>query len=197
MYELIRYIKKILLKLLLTPMRVCGIKQNRIFMHNDLAYNYSCNPRFLTEYLLKKYGNELDIVFSVKHPEKYKNLNNGVKFVRFNSIRYFFYAITAKIFITNSGGFSYLPMSKKQVVINTNHGGGAYKKVGIDMFGDTFLFRKDLKLSADHTTVSLSTCVKYSDIASQVYLLPRKIFWEIGMPRNDMLLVGDKELGLN
>lgn len=193
MYELIRYIKKILLKLLLTPMRVCGIKQNRIFMHNDLAYNYSCNPRFLTEYLLKKYGNELDIVFSVKHPEKYKNLNNGVKFVRFNSIRYFFYAITAKIFITNSGGFSYLPMSKKQVVINTNHGGGAYKKVGIDMFGDTFLFRKDLKLSADHTTVSLSTCVKYSDIASQVYLLPRKIFWEIGMPRNDMLIVGDNE----
>ena len=193
MYELIRYIKKILLKLFLTPIRLCGIKQNRVFMHNDLAYNYSCSPRFLTEYLLEKYGDELDLVFSVKHPGKYQNLHNEVQFVRFNSIKYFFYAITAKVFITNSGGFSYLPMSKKQVVINTNHGGGAYKKVGIDMFGDTFLFRKDLKLSANHTTVSLSTCVKYSDIASQVYLLPRNVFWEIGMPRNDILIVGNNE----
>lgn len=194
MDELIRYVKKILTKIMLSPIRLLGIKRNRVFMINDLAYNYSCSPRSLTEYLISNYGNELEIYFSVKNPEKYNDYDNHIIFVKTNSFRYFYYAITAKVIITNSGGFSYLPISKKQVVINTNHGGGCYKKVGLDMFEDTYLFRKDLLLSAKYTTASLSTCKKYSDIASKVYLLPRNVFWEIGMPRNDIMLNCDDVL---
>lgn len=193
MDEFLHYYKKILLRILLFPLRVFPVKQNRVFMHNDLAYNYSCNPKYVTEYLLKKYSGKFEIIISTKYPDKYQYLKKcGLKVVCFNSLKYFFYAITSKVFLTNSGGFSYIPMRKKQIVINTHHGGGAYKKIGLDVYGNTPIFRKDLLLSANNTSVFLSTCKKFTDIESNALLLPKKIIWEIGMPRNDMLINRDE-----
>ena len=194
MDEFIRYYKKILMKILLFPLRVFPIKKNRVFLHNDLAYNYSCNPKYIAECLLDKYSGSFDIIFSVKHSERYIHLSTrGITVVRFNSFCYFFYALTSKVFLTNSGGFSYLPLRKETCVINTHHGGGAYKKMGRYMYNDSWLFKKDLLLSAKATTIFLSTCKKFTEIASDSLLLPTDIFWEIGMPRNDMLVHRDEQ----
>lgn len=175
------------MRLLLYPLRIFPIKHNRILMHNDLAYNYSCNPKFVTEYLQKKYPDQFEIFFSVRNPKQYSNQNN-IRFIKFNSLKYFFYTLTSKVYLTNSGGFSYIPLKKKQIVINTHHGGGAYKKIGRYVYGDTTIFRKDLLLSANQTTVFLSTCKKFTDVVSDSLLVPKCKFWEIGMPRNDILL---------
>lgn len=189
----IHYYKKIILRILLLPLQLFPIKQNRIFMHNDLAYNYSCNPKYVTEYLLKYYPEKFDIIISTKYPEKYQYLKKrGLKIVRFNAFQYFFYAMTSKVYLTNSGGFSYIPMRRAQIVINTHHGGGAYKKIGRYVYGDTPLFRKDLLLSANSTTVFLSTCRKFTEVVSDSILVPKEKFWEIGMPRNDMLINFEK-----
>ena len=189
----IHYYKKIILRLLLFPLRLFPVIQNRVFMHNDLAYNYSCNPKYVTEYLLKMYPNKFDIIVSTKYPDKYKYLKEkGLRVVAFNSFSYFFYAITSKVFLTNSGGFSYIPMRKSQIVINTHHGGGAYKKVGRFVYGDTPLFQKDLLLSANATTIFLSTCKRFTEVISDSFLVPKERFWEIGMPRNDILINRDE-----
>ena len=45
-----------------------------------------------------------------------------------------------KTIITNAGGISYLPLRKNQIVINTWHGGGPYKKTGIDMSSSKIQF---------------------------------------------------------
>ena len=187
--ELIRYYKKIALRIVLSPIKLVPQKRNRIFLHNDLAYNYSENPKCVAEYLMEHYDGQFDIVVSVKQPERYEYLlQKGITVVRFNSIRYFFYAMTSKVFLTNSGGYSYLPLKKGTCVINTHHGGGAYKKMGRYMYTDTWLFRHDLMLSAKQTTVFLSTCKRFTEIAVDSLLMPENIFWEIGMPRNDMLI---------
>lgn len=189
METLVHYLKKRILRIILFPLRLNSVKNNRVFMHNDLAYNYSGNPKYVTEYLLDKYPKKFDIVVSTKYPERYGWLKQrGINVVKFNSFEYFYYAITARVFLTNSGGFSYIPMRKSQIVINTHHGGGAYKKIGRFVYGDTAIFRKDLLLSANSTTVFLSTCKKFTEVVSNSILIPKDIFWEIGMPRNDCLL---------
>lgn len=206
MKSFLRYFKKICMRTLLFPLRIFPIKNNRVFMINNLSHKYSDNPKYVAEYLLKKYRGKFEIIISVKHPEKYGYLKEKeLKVVGFNSFMYFFYAITSKVFLTNSGGFSYIPMRKSQIVINTHHGGGAYKKVGRYMYEDTPLFRKDLKLSADSTTRFLSTCRKFTEVLSDSFLISKEKFWEIGMPRNDILINHDEEfkmkirknLGLN
>jgi len=130
----------------------------------------------------------------VSVPENYAYLKErGIEVVKFNSLQYFFYALTSAVFLTNSGGFSYLPMRKKQFIVNTWHGGGAYKKCGIYMYNDTPIFRKNLMLASKGTDVFMSTCSRFSDVVSESMLIPRDIFWEVGMPRNDRMLQHDDE----
>ncbi len=194
MQEFVRYFKKRFMRFVLFPLKLVPIKRNRIFIHNDLSGNYSANPRYVAEYLLKHYPGRFQVIFSVKQPEKYKQLKLRIKFVRFNSVQYFWYAMTTKVFVSNSGGYSYLPLRKTQYVINTHHGGGAYKTCGKDMFEDTYLFRKDLLLAARQTDVFLSTCKKFTSALNRSNLIPLNRFWEIGMPRNDILVNGNTEL---
>ena len=192
MDAILRYSKKILMRTLMLPLRMLPLRRNRVVLLNALARNYGDNPKSVAEYLIDQYPGKLQIIIPVKDPAAYGHLaEKGLTVVKYNSVKYFYYALTCQVFLTNSGGFSYLPMRKKQYIINTWHGGGAYKKCGLDMYEDTKLFRKDLKLTADKTDVFLSTCQKFTEVISSSLLTPKEIFWEIGMPRNDKMLHPD------
>lgn len=194
MDELLRFGKKVAMRILLFPLRLIPVKKNRVVMMNNLAKTYADNPKYVTEYLLAHYPGQFEIVFPVNDMEKYAYLTEkGVRPVKFNSLAYFYYAMTARVFLSNSGGFSYLPLRKKQFVVNTWHGGGAYKKCGVDMYNDSVLFRADLKMSARQTDVFMSTCEAFTREVSRAMLVPRELFWGVGMPRNDILLQNNEE----
>jgi len=188
----IRFAKKNAMRFFMLPLRLFPIKKNRVVMMNALAQTYGDSPKCVAEYLLARYPGKFEIIIPVADVQKYAHLaKKGLTVVKYNSLKYFYYALTCQVFLTNSGGFSYLPMGKKQYIINTWHGGGAYKKCGLDMYEDTPLFRKDLHLAADKTDVFLSTCERFTEAISYSMLTPRKVFWNIGMPRNDAMLNPD------
>lgn len=195
MDEFVRYIKKSLMRFFLAPMKLLPLKKNRVLLVNNLSLNYSDNLKYIALYLLRNYAGQFELFFAVKDPSRFTGpAESGLRPVRFNSLRYFYIGMTSRVLVTNSGGFSYLPLRKSQYVINTFHGGGSYKKAGIHMYTDSRLFRKDLELSAKHTDAFMSTCKRCSDTLSESLLIPRKAFWEVGMPRNDILLRGDAAL---
>lgn len=195
MDELIRYAKKIVMRTLLSPIKLVPVKKNRVILVNDLSRKYAGNPKYVAEYLTQEYPGKFEIVISVATPEAWEHLSQkGMKVVRFNSLSYFYYALTAAVFLTNSGGFSYLPVRKKQYIINTWHGGGAYKKCGTDMYNDSELFKKDLRLQGNHTSVFMSTCDRFTEVVSRSMQVPKEVFWGVGMPRNDILIHGNEEL---
>ena len=195
MDELLRYSKKIILNSLLMIFRIFPIKRNRIVLLDDLACKYAGNPKYVAEYLVRNYPNRFEIIFALRDAGEYAWLEKkGITAVTYKSLKFFYYALTAAVFLTNSGGISYIPFRKKQYIINTWHGGGAYKKCGIYMYGDTPLFRKDLQMSARKTSVFLSSCSRFTEVISESMLTPKEIFWEIGMPRNDILLNDDQKL---
>lgn len=192
--ELPRYLKKRLMRCVLCPMKLLPVKKHRVLLHNDLSYKYAGNPRYIADKLMKEYPEQFEIIFSVADTERYIHRGMPVHFVRFNSLKYFYYAMTSNVLVTNSGGLSYIPLRKKQFVLNTNHGGGCYKSNGLDMFEDTPLFRKDLKMAADQTDIFMSTCRRFSEVDSKATLLPIERYWEVGMPRNDILFEKNPDL---
>ena len=195
MDALLRFSKKMIMRTAMLPLCLCPIKKNRVLLMNALAQNYGDNPKSVAEYLLAQYPNEFQIIIPVKDPAANAHLTEkGLTVVKYNSLKYFYYALTSQVFLTNSGGFSYLPMRKKQFIINTWHGGGAYKKCGLDMYEDTPLFRKDLKLAGDQTDLFMSTCQRFTEVVSASMLTPKEVFWGVGMPRNDMMLNPDPAL---
>lgn len=192
MAEWIRYIEKIAMLILLFPLRIFPVKRNRVFLHNDLGQRYSDSPKAVAEYLLSAYPGRFQVVYSLLDTKKFPEMRErGLVPVRYRSLRYYYYAMTSQVFLTNSGGFSYLPLRRSQYVINTWHGGGAYKKCGIHMFEDTPLFRRDLEMSAKKTGVFLSSSARFTEVMSESMLVPRPLFWETGLPRNDRLIRAD------
>ena len=195
MDELTRYIKKLFMRILLSPMKFLPLKKNRVLLVNNLSLNYSDNLKYIAAYLMENYTGKFEIFFAVKDPSHFTGpVALGMRPIKFNSLQYFYIGMTSHVLVTNSGGFSYLPLRKTQYIINTCHGGGSYKKAGIHMFTNSWLFRKDLQLSAKHTDAFMSTCTRCSETLSESLLIPRKVFWEVGMPRNDILIRGDEKL---
>lgn len=197
MDEWMHLIKKLVVWVLLLPLRLLPVKRNRVLLNNGLSHNYSDNPKAVAECLRKDYPECFEIIFAVDAPKKYPFLRGkGIKAVKFHSPEYFYYAMTAAVYLTNNGGYSYLPRRKKRLVIETWHGGGAYKKVGICEYKNEKIGRFELKLAAKNIDVFLSTSKCSTDMYSEYFLLPRSVFWEIGMPRNDDLVhgyVGERE----
>ena len=195
MEESLRYGKKIILNAVLMIFRLFRMRGNRIVLLNDLTQKYAGNPKYVAEYLTEHYPNEFEIIYVLQDKTEFAHLEKkGIKTVKYKSILFFYYAMTAAVFLTNCGGISFIPFRKKQYVINTWHGGGTYKKDGIHLYGDTPLYRKDLKLSAQKTSLYLSTSSLFTAYQSEAMLVPKKKFWEIGMPRNDILVNDNQEI---
>ena len=113
MDAILRFSKKMLMRTAMLPFRLFPIKHNRVVLMNALAQNYGDNPKCVAEYLLEHYPGKLQIIIPVKDPAANAYLTEkGLIVVKYNSLKYFYYALTCQVFLTNSGGFSYLPMSK-------------------------------------------------------------------------------------
>lgn len=195
MDELIRYLKKIGMLVVLYPLKLLPIQNNRVILDNCLAHNYADNVKPISEYLRTKFPGKFDIYVSVNNVEEYAYLKDrGVTPIRFHSLKYYVIAMTSAFFITNSGGYSYLPLKKRQYVVNTWHGGGAYKKFGIDSYSADRFYKNELKLASKKTSVFIATCSSFANVTSKALLIPREVFWEIGMPRNDILVNGNEKL---
>ena len=105
---------------------------------------------------------------------------------------HFFIVMTSKVFVTSGGLVSYMPFKKDQFVIDTWHGGGAYKYIGLDLYND-FFYRTEVKWNAKRTSLFLSSCKKFSEVVERTLLIDTHRILEIGMPRNDILLSENTE----
>jgi CDP-glycerol glycerophosphotransferase len=109
-------------------------------------------------------------------------------FVPYMSLKCIFYLLTSKIIISNQGFSAWIPFRKNQVLIDTWHGGGAYKKVGIrdSEKGKRPYLQFIVKKIGKRTDFILSSCKKFTDVTSKALLIDPAKFLPYGMPRNDM-----------
>lgn len=177
-----------ILRFVLKAFYVFPIKKNRIVFCSYQGVSYNCNPKYIYKFLSEKYGKEFEYIWVINDRSK----SYPFKTIPIHSLKYVYVALTAKIYISNTGISSYLPKRRDQVVINTWHGGGAYKKVSIDVFND----HTNLKIAeivGKETDYYISSCKKFSEIMSKATLVPAKNFIECGMPRNDIFFKHDKK----
>lgn len=188
---------KLGMNLLLYPLRIFSIKKNRILLLNNILNfdaKYSCNTKYIAEYLLKEYNGYFEIIYPLgKEQNKQELIKKGIIAVNLGSLKYYYYVLTSKFFITTSGAISYIPFKKEQIIINTWHGGGAYKKMGLDD-NNSLASRINCKITEGKTTYFLSSNRYFSNIIKQALLIPEKKILEIGLPRNDIFFRKDDSI---
>ena len=185
-------IKKIL-RQLLKVFWIIPIRKNRIVFRSTHGLKYNCNPKYICEYLQKNYPDEYELVwlFDKKALSSHAYLaNNGIKVCNQKSLIGLFNVINAKIIIDNHGLMSYIPIRKNQVVINTWHGSGSYKK---EYVNSTKEHKDYMHMMYETTTAFISSCERFSKCnLSQVYKTNIDKILEIGTPRNDIFF-GNKD----
>lgn len=194
------YIKKIIglfkirfTRIILHVFYIFPVKKNKIVFICYEGRQYACNPRKISQYLVEKYGDDLDIVWVFNKVPKNLDLEKeGIRTVKYGTKKYLKEALTAKVFLSNMRIVENMPFRKSQVRISTGHGGGAYKHLLLDIPGLTKKDVKKIKMASDNTSIFVSTNRRYSDLVIRGAYGAKCEILECGMPRNDVLF--DKEI---
>lgn len=182
--------KKLLTKIIRTGSKVFDIvpiNNKRILFTSYSGKQFSCNPKYIYEYMKLNYPN-YEYVWAFNDPDKYQFLvSDNTKVIKYNSLKFVYESMTAMCIITNvelSPCVMY--RGNKQLRLNTWHGGGCYKLAGYDT----------LKVGANedrlrHSYGLINTWVSSSTFFSQHVIAGGFRFHgkilETGMPRNDIL----------
>ena len=185
-------LKKEAVILLLLPFRLFPVRKNRILLLSDLDGRYAGNPKYLAEYLIRERKGVYELVFALSDPAAYPGLaGKGIRTVKKGSFLYFYFALTSRVFITDSAGYSYLPLGKRTLVVNTWHGGGAYKKFNLDFFGRTPSLLKNARINERKTGLMAASCERSVDVFGSAMLIPPEKLVPCGSPRNDLFFRKD------
>lgn len=197
MINFLKIVYSYALTVLLFPLRIFPVRKDRIVfagLTGGDAYEYSCNPKYICEHIRREYPGRFQIYWVVSKPERYRGKEGAdITFLKHYSLRSFYYLMTAKVIVTSGSYAPWFPFRRRQYLINTWHGGGAYKRLK-DNYGEAGkLQRKKLKFCADNISLFLSSCERATKCLFRGAFHYQGEIMETGMPRNDCLVAGDTQ----
>ena len=163
-------------------------KKKRIVLYVHARKGYTCNPKYIAEYLLTHYPGQYELIWASDYPETCRYLETkGMRVIKSKTMQHFYYVMTANVNITND---FFLFNKRKQLSINTWHGGGAYKKSGMAILNNRYSLERFIhQLTYRYTNYIVSSSEMFTRIGLETFGLPEQQFLPIGMPRNDIFFL--------
>lgn len=197
--KLVKYLGALTLKRLLT-LRFSGVEtaNNLILLESYHGTRLDCNPKAIYDFLQTTLPGVFQFVWVAENPGKWADVSarDNTQVVRYRSIEHWKYACLAGVLITNSPRSNELPARNEQLQIQTWHGGGCYKKVGVATNQDNPISRWITKKQFSRYDYFISSSRFFSEeVVRRQYLFQGRIL-ECGMPRNDRL-VSESEIERN
>ena len=189
----IKYLLETLIGVLLLVFRIFPLKK-RIIFSSFSGRQYSDSPKSISDYICKNYP-DVEVVWAFLNPNKVTVDNKVIKKVKYKSLRYIYYALTSKVYVDNVEIWSILRFRKGQTAYQTWHGGGAYKRVGVDRL-DVPKAHKDHSVSKmNRMDIFLSSGKVFTEKVIRGAFAFNGEVLEVGLPRNDRLKnVSDTEI---
>lgn len=176
------------------------VHKKRILCWSYFYSKYSCNPRYITEYLLAEHPGEYEIYWCFYKDVNIKDLPPEVKVVRWRTWKYLMILNSAEFLFSNARvnlwGSSFIK-GKGQKYIMTWHAGMGLKKVEKD--AESQLPKSYLR-SAKYDSSICDLMLSGSRYMTDTI---RRAFWyngdilEYGIPRNDILFKDNTKLRKN
>ena len=162
--------------------------ENRVSFIAFSGRQYSDSPRRISELLLAEHP-EIPQVWAFNEPEKFRFLEKkGIKVVKYKSLEYLYYVMTSKVYVDNAEFWSILKFRPGQMVLETWHGGGAYKRVGSHRIDVNELEQQHAVEKMNKITLFVSSSKAFTDYVIRDAYRYRGEVLECGLPRNDDLL---------
>lgn len=164
---------------------IIPVKKNRILFYSFTGTQYACSPKYISEYLNENYHGEYEILWAFRDVPDYEP--SYAKTVKYQSILFFYYHLSSKFIISNIYPYHLIGTKKNQIMIDTWHGGGAYKVAGFDFAnGDQKSLEKRIGFYQNNITAFVSS----SDAFTKYFIRGGMRFGgdviDAGLPRNDI-----------
>ena len=189
-----------IVRVLLHVFYIFPINKKKIFFSGFNGKRYFCNPKYIFIDLYKK-NPQLKYVWCLNRKSSEFSGYKDITIVKRKTFLWFFHILTTKVIIVNTHLDSFLPFRKDQIIINTWHGGGAYKKIGFAEYSENAKknwrntnLRIMFNLSSQNTTYFISSGKVFSDIINNSLNIAYDKFLPIGMPRNDIFFKNNDNL---
>ena len=181
----IKYLAEKIVAALLLVFRIFPLKK-RVIFSSFSGRQYSDSPRAISDYILENCP-DIEIVWAFLEPDKFAFDNKAIKKVKYKSLGYIYYALTSRVYVDNVEIWSALRFRKGQTVIQTWHGGGAYKRVGTDRLDVSDLHKKHSVHKMNRMNIFLSSGRAFTEkVIRGAFDFSGEVL-EIGLPRNDRL----------
>lgn len=163
-------------------------KDNRICCITLTRKGYVDNMKYVSQALLER-NSDLEMVWITRYPETCGSAsNNGVKVVRYHTLRHFYLQFTSKIIMSDDSLYHGLIRRKRQIYLNVWHGGINYKQLGREgiSFQDP-LMKKIFELRNPAPDYMIAGSRFFAENMKAAFGFDRTVFLESGLPRNDVL----------
>lgn len=184
------------IRVLLLPVRLLPLRNDRVVftgLTGGASYEYSCNPKYVCEYLYHHVPGRFKLCWVVHRPEEYAGREHKeILFCRHYSLKAYYWLLTSKVVVTGGSYAPWFPFRKKQYLINTWHGGGAYKKIESDTAASGgWAEKRRIQFCAKNISLFVSSCQKATELLFRGAFQYSGEVMEVGMPRNDRLVSQD------
>ena len=188
---MLKLIIKYVMKVMLHVFFILPVNRKKIFF-TSFCGDFTCNPRYIYLWLREQFPNKFIYVWEFS--DKSKNTEaKADRVVRHLSPRFLFEVMTSRFIITNSVFLWYIPKRKSQILINTWHGGGAYKTMGRNCeWNKSWVAQKQEMILGNKTDFFVSSCRKFTEVFSSSYFISEAKVIKSGMPRNAVLFLPER-----
>ncbi len=171
------------------------LKKNCILIYSLKQKGYSCNLKYLDEYIRTYEKETFDVTWIVNRSEDYECLKErGIPVEWLHSKEHFRLRHKAGIVITNDEFYAGCIKRRGQRYVNTWHGGINYKKIGYEGVAFASWLQKHIfKMSNPQPDCFLAGSQSFLDSTSKAFHFSQDVFFETGLPRNDVLVNENEE----
>lgn len=163
---------------------LCPIKNNKILFESYYGAQYGCNPKYLSEFIV---NNALNLKVTWAFVGEYPAVE-GIKTVKYNSLRYLYDLATTHFFVTNYRTVTSFKKRRKQLYFQTWHSSLRLKMIEKD--AESSLKPEYIEMAKNDSKAIdylISGCKASTDIFRRAFWYDGTIL-EVGTPRIDFLL---------
>lgn len=166
------------------------VDEKKILFFSFQGKQFSDSPKYLSEHI-KQHYKMYKLYWALNDLTAFSFLlDDGYKIIKYGGINFVFHFVTSRIIITNDSVKSFLPVRKrKQVFLNTWHGGSPLKTCGLAMSSIPSITNliKELEIYEKKYTAYLSSSRFMTEEVFKKSFNYHGLILEFGMPRNAIL----------
>lgn len=180
-----------LFRLLMRLFWLFPVQDNQVVLTTFNGRLFSCSPKYLSLGLLAL--DKYKIYYALRKNSPVV-LPAGMIRIDYHSLKHYYKLMTSKYIVVNSTGLAaILPYRKKQVLVNTWHGGGTFKVGGNQIFTTKeAIYRR--KIFSKNTTFFLASSQQNTEKVSNCMEISIDKFINTGLPRNDIFFEKHPEI---